>query len=178
MSRIGRLPVEIPGGVDVTIDGRAVSVKGPKGSLALELSPPIEISREDGTLKVTRPNDEGKVRALHGLSRTLVQNMVTGVTQGYSKTLVIVGVGYRVQARGSNLEFSLGFSHPVPVTAPEGITLRVESPTRFVVEGNDKQQVGEVAANIRKIRKPEPYKGKGVRYQGEQVRRKVGKAGK
>jgi large subunit ribosomal protein L6 len=178
MSRIGRLPVEIPGGVDVTLNGREVSVKGPKGSLALELSPPIEIAREDSTLKVTRPNDDGKVRALHGLSRTLVANMVTGVTQGYSKTLEIVGVGYRVQARGSNLEFALGFSHPVTVTPPDGITFRVEAPTRLVVEGIDKQLVGEVAANIRKLRKPDPYKGKGIRYQGEQVRRKVGKAGK
>ena len=178
MSRIGRLPVEIPGGVDVTLNGREVSVKGPKGSLALELSPPIEIAREDSTLKVTRPNDDGHVRALHGLSRTLVANMVTGVTQGYSKTLEIVGVGYRVQARGSNLEFALGFSHPVTVTPPDGITFRVETPTRLVVEGIDKQLVGEVAANIRKLRKPDPYKGKGIRYQGEQVRRKVGKAGK
>jgi large subunit ribosomal protein L6 len=178
MSRIGRLPVEVPGGVDVTIDGRAVSVKGPKGTLALELTPPIEITRDNSTLKVTRPNDEGHVRALHGLSRTLVANMVTGVTQGYSKTLEIVGVGYRVQARGSNLEFSLGFSHPVVVTPPDGITFRVETPTRLVVEGIDKQAVGEVAANIRKLRKPDPYKGKGIRYQGEQIRRKVGKAGK
>ena len=178
MSRIGRLPVEIPGGVDVTLDGRAVSVKGPRGTLALELTAPIEITRDNGTLKVTRPNDEGHVRALHGLSRTLVANMVTGVTQGYSKTLEIVGVGYRVQARGSNLEFSLGFSHPVVVTPPDGITFRVETPTRLVVEGIDKQAVGEVAANIRKLRKPDPYKGKGIRYQGEQIRRKVGKAGK
>jgi len=178
MSRIGRLPVEIPGGVDVTIDGRAVSVKGPKGTLALELTAPIEITRDDGTLKVTRPNDEGHVRALHGLSRTLVANMVTGVTQGYSKTLEIIGVGYRVQARGSNLEFSLGFSHPVTVIPPDGISFRVETPTRLVVEGIDKQLVGEVAANIRKLRKPDPYKGKGIRYQGEQIRRKVGKAGK
>jgi len=178
MSRIGRLPVEIPGGVDVTINGREVSVKGPKGNLALELAAPIEIAREDGVLRVSRPSDEGKVRALHGLSRTLVANMVTGVTQGYSKTLEIVGVGYRVQQRGANLEFALGFSHPVTVTPPPGITLRVETPTRLVVEGIDKQLVGEVSANIRKLRKPDPYKGKGIRYQGEQVRRKVGKAGK
>ncbi len=178
MSRIGRLPVEIPGGVDVTIEGRAVSVKGPKGSLALELAPPIEITREDGVLRVTRPNDEGDVRALHGLSRSLVANMVTGVTDGYRKTLEIIGVGYRVQQRGANLEFALGFSHPIVVTPPEGITLRVETPTRLVVEGIDKQLVGEVAANIRKLRKPDPYKGKGIRYQGEQIRRKVGKAGK
>ena len=178
MSRIGRLPVVIPGGVDVTINGREVVVKGPKGRLSLEISAPIEISRSDGTLTVTRPNDEGEVRALHGLSRSLVANMVTGVTEGYRKTLEIVGVGYRVQARGADLEFALGYSHPVKVSPPDGITFRVETPTRLVVEGIDKQQVGEVAANIRKLRKPDPYKGKGVRYQDEQVRRKAGKAGK
>ena len=178
MSRIGRLPVTIPKGVDVTISGRQVTVKGPKGQLSMELAEPIEIAQNDGVITVTRPNDEGKVRALHGLSRTLVANMVTGVTEGYRKTLEIVGVGYRVQAKGADLEFSLGYSHPVTVTAPAGITLRVESPTRLVVEGIDKQQVGEVAANIRKLRKPDPYKGKGVRYSGEQIRRKVGKAGK
>jgi large subunit ribosomal protein L6 len=178
MSRIGRTPVVIPAGVDVSINGREVTVQGPRGTLSLTVAEPIEVSQEDGVIKVTRPNDEGEIRALHGLSRSLIANMVTGVTEGFRKTLEIVGVGYRVQAKGQGLEFSLGFSHPVPVTPPEGITLRVESPTRFVVEGNDKQQVGEVAANIRKIRKPEPYKGKGVRYQGEQVRRKVGKAGK
>jgi large subunit ribosomal protein L6 len=178
MSRIGRLPVQIPKGVDVTIEGRAVTVKGPKGELSMELAEPIEIAQNDGVLTVTRPNDEGKVRALHGLSRTLVANMVTGVTEGYSKTLEIVGVGYRVQARGSGVEFSLGFSHPVPVNPPAGVTLRVETPTRLVVEGINKQQVGQVAANIRKLRKPDPYKGKGVRYAGEQIRRKVGKAGK
>jgi len=178
MSRIGRTPVVIPAGVNVTIKGREVTVNGPRGTLTMEVAQPIEVSQADGAITVTRPSDEGEIRALHGLSRSLIANMVTGVTQGFSKTLEIVGVGYRVQAKGRDLEFSLGFSHPVPVTAPEGITLRVESPTRFVVEGNDKQQVGEVAANIRKIRKPEPYKGKGVRYQGEQVRRKVGKAGK
>jgi len=178
MSRIGRMPVVIPGGVDVSINGREVVVQGPKGQLSLELAEPIEISQDGGTLTITRPNDEGQVRALHGLSRSLVANMVTGVTEGYRKTLEIVGVGYRVQARGENLEFSLGYSHPVPVTAPDGITFRVETPTRLVVEGIDKQQVGEVAAKIRKLRKPDPYKGKGVRYQGEQIRRKVGKAGK
>ena len=172
MSRIGRMPVPIPSGVDVTIDGRAVTVTGPKGKLSLEVAEPIEVST------VTRPNDEGNVRALHGLSRSLVANMVTGVTEGYRKTLEIVGVGYRVQAKGPNLEFSLGFSHPVTVSPPEGITLRVETPTRLVVEGIDKQQVGEVAANIRKLRKPDPYKGKGLRYSGEHIRRKVGKAGK
>jgi large subunit ribosomal protein L6 len=178
MSRIGRSPVVIPSGVDVTISGREVTVKGPRGELNMTVVPPIEVAQSDGVITVTRPNDEGEIRALHGLSRSLIANMVTGVTEGYSKTLEIVGVGYRVQARGKDLEFSLGFSHPVPVIAPEGITLRVESPTRFVVEGIDKQQVGEVAANIRKLRKPDPYKGKGVRYQGEQIRRKVGKAGK
>ena len=178
MSRIGRLPVVVPAGVDVTINGREVSVKGPKGELTLEVTPPIEVAQADGVITVTRPNDEGEVRALHGLSRSLIANMVTGVTEGYSKTMEIVGVGYRVQAKGKDLEFALGFSHPVPVPAPDGITFRVETPTRFVVEGIDKQQVGEVAANIRKLRKPDPYKGKGVRYQGEQIRRKVGKAGK
>jgi len=178
MSRIGRMPVTIPSGVDVTISGREVTVSGPKGRLSLEVAEPIEVSQNDGVITVTRPNDEGNVRALHGLSRSLVANMVTGVTEGYRKTLEIVGVGYRVQAKGSNLEFSLGFSHPVTVSPPEGITLRVETPTRLVVEGIDKQQVGEVAANIRKLRKPDPYKGKGLRYSGEHIRRKVGKAGK
>jgi len=152
MSRIGRLPIPIPSGVDVAIEGQAVSVKGPKGSLNLTVAEPIAVVREDSVLRVTRPSDEGRVRALHGLSRTLIANMVTGVTQGYSKTLEIVGVGYRVQARGRDLEFSLGFSHPVLVTPPEGITFRVEAPTRFVVEGIDKQLVGEIAARIRKLR--------------------------
>ena len=178
MSRIGRMPVTVPSGVDVTISGREVTVKGPKGTLSLRVSAPIEVSREGDVITVTRPSDEGEVRALHGLSRSLIANMVTGVTEGYRKTLEIVGVGYRVQARGKDLEFALGFSHPVPVNAPDGISFRVETPTRFIVEGIDKQQVGEVAANIRKLRKPDPYKGKGVRYQGEQIRRKVGKAGK
>jgi large subunit ribosomal protein L6 len=178
MSRIGRTPVAIPAGVDVTIKGREVTVKGPRGSLSVEVAAPIEVSQADGTIKVTRPNDEGEIRALHGLSRSLIANMVTGVTAGFSKTLEIVGVGYRVQAKGKDLEFSLGFSHPVVITPPDGISFRVEAPTRFVVEGIDKQKVGEIAAQIRKLRKPDPYKGKGVRYQGEQVRRKVGKAGK
>ena len=178
MSRIGRMPVTVPKGVDVTINGRQVTVKGPKGELSMVLAEPIEIAQNDGVLTVTRPSDDGPVRALHGLSRSLVANMVTGVTEGYRKTLEIVGVGYRVQAKGNGVEFSLGYSHPVPVTPPDGVTLRVETPTRLVVEGIDKQQVGEVAANIRKLRKPDPYKGKGVRYQGEQIRRKVGKAGK
>ncbi|MGB6456369.1 MAG: 50S ribosomal protein L6 [Streptosporangiaceae bacterium] len=178
MSRIGRLPIVIPSGVDVTIDGRQVHVRGPKGELSLAVKEPIEVSQQDGVITVTRPSDDGEIRALHGLSRSLIANMVTGVTEGYRKTLEIVGVGYRVQAKGPDLEFALGFSHSVPVAAPAGITFRVETQTRFVVEGIDKQQVGEVAANIRKLRKPDPYKGKGVRYQGEQVRRKVGKAGK
>ena len=178
MSRIGRAPVAIPAGVDVNISGQQVTVKGPRGTLSLEVASPIDVAQADGAVTVTRPNDEGEIRALHGLSRSLIANMVTGVTEGFRKTLEIVGVGYRVQAKGQDLEFALGFSHPVPVHAPAGITFRVETPTRFVVEGIDKQQVGEVAANIRKLRKPDPYKGKGVRYQGEQIRRKVGKAGK
>jgi large subunit ribosomal protein L6 len=179
MSRIGRLPIPVPSGVDVTIDGSTVSVKGPKGTLSHTVAAPITVERaEDGTLQVQRPDDERQSRALHGLSRTLIANMITGVTQGYTKTLEIVGVGYRVQARGSDLEFALGYSHPVLIKAPEGITFAVEAPTRFRVEGIDKQQVGEVAAKIRKLRKPDPYKGKGVRYQGEIVKRKVGKTGK
>jgi large subunit ribosomal protein L6 len=172
------MPVTVPSGVDVSISGREVVVKGPKGTLSLQVASPIEVSQNGGVITVTRPSDEGEVRALHGLSRSLIANMVFGVTEGYRKTMEIVGVGYRVQAKGKDLEFALGFSHPVPVSAPEGITFRVETPTRFIVEGIDKQQVGEVAANIRKLRKPDPYKGKGVRYQGEQIRRKVGKAGK
>jgi large subunit ribosomal protein L6 len=178
MSRIGKLPIPVPSGVEVTISGREVTVKGPKGTLSHSVVEPISISRADDELIVARPDDERDSKARHGLTRTLVANMVTGVTQGYSKTLEIVGTGYRVQARGSNLEFALGFSHPVTVTPPDGISFAVEAPTRFVVSGIDKQQVGETAANIRKIRKPEPYKGKGVRYQGEVVRRKAGKAGK
>ena len=179
MSRIGRLPVPVPAGVDVAIDGREVTVKGPKGSLSHTIAAPIDIQKnEDGTLQVTRPNDERSSRSLHGLSRTLVANMVIGVTEGYSKTLEIVGVGYRVADNGGKLEFALGFSHPVVITPPEGITFNVESPVKFHVTGIDKQKVGEVAANIRKLRKPDPYKGKGVRYSGEVVRRKVGKAGK
>ena len=179
MSRIGRLPVPVPAGVEVAIDGREVTVKGPKGSLSHTIAAPIDIEKnEDGTLVVTRPNDERSSRSLHGLSRTLVNNMVIGVTEGYSKTLEIVGVGYRVADNGGKLEFALGFSHPVVITPPEGITFNVESPVKFHVTGIDKQKVGEVAANIRKLRKPDPYKGKGVRYSGEVVRRKVGKAGK
>ncbi|MBO8192816.1 50S ribosomal protein L6 [Streptomyces oryzae] len=179
MSRIGKLPIQVPAGVDVTIDGQTVAVKGPKGSLSHTVAAPIEIAKgEDGALVVTRPNDESRNRALHGLSRTLVANMITGVTEGFSKNLEISGVGYRVQAKGSNLEFSLGYSHPILVEAPDGISFKVESPTKFTVEGIDKQRVGEVAAKIRKLRKPDPYKAKGVKYAGEVIRRKVGKAGK
>ena len=178
MSRIGKLPIPVPTGVDVSIDGSVVTVKGPKGSLSHNVVEPITVSRDDTVIDVVRPNDERTSKALHGLTRTLIANMVQGVTEGYEKKLEIVGVGYRVQARGTDLEFALGFSHPVSVKAPDGISFAVESPTRFSVAGIDKQQVGEVSANIRKLRKPEPYKGKGIRYAGEQVRRKVGKAGK
>ncbi|HEY5881803.1 MAG TPA: 50S ribosomal protein L6 [Nakamurella sp.] len=178
MSRIGRLPIPVPAGVDVSIDGSKVTVKGPKGSLTHAVVEPISVEKDGGELKVTRPDDDRDSRARHGLTRTLLNNMVVGVTQGYSKSLEIVGVGYRVTAKGKDLEFALGYSHPVPVPAPEGISFIVESPIKFRVEGIDKQQVGEVAANIRKLRKPDPYKGKGVRYAGEVVRRKVGKTGK
>ncbi len=179
MSRIGRLPITVPSGVDIDIEGQLVTVKGPKGTLSHTVAEPIKVGRDDdGTLSVTRPNDERVSRSLHGLSRTLIANMVIGVTTGYAKTLEIVGTGYRVQAKGADLEFALGYSHPVLITPPPGISFRVEAPTRFVVEGIDKQQVGEVSAKIHKLRKPDPYKGKGVRYQGEVVRRKAGKAGK
>jgi large subunit ribosomal protein L6 len=179
MSRIGKMPVPVPGEVDVTIDGQQVTVKGPKGTLSHVVAEPITVNKgDDGVLQVVRPDDERMSKSLHGLSRTLIANMVTGVTAGYTKNLEIVGTGYRVQARGRDLEFALGFSHPVLVSAPDGITFRVENPTRFSVEGIDKQKVGEVAANIRRLRRPDPYKGKGVRYQGEVVRRKAGKTGK
>jgi len=178
MSRIGRMPIPVPSGVKVDIAGDSITVTGPKGALNLKVSSPIEVKEEEGNLVVTRPDDERDSRALHGLTRTLVSNMVTGVTTGFEKTLEIVGTGYRVAANGTGLEFQLGFSHPVVVAAPEGISFAVESPVKFKVQGIDKQQVGEVAANIRKLRKPEPYKGKGVRYEGEFVRRKAGKAGK
>ena len=179
MSRIGRLPVTVPSGVEVTIDGQDVHVKGPKGSLSHTVATPIAVDRsEDGTIAVTRPDDERRNRSLHGLTRTLIANMVEGVTDGYEKKLEIVGTGYRVVAKGSDLEFALGYSHPITVKAPEGISFTTDGPLRLSVQGIDKQQVGEVAANIRKLRKPDPYKGKGVRYAGETIRRKVGKAGK
>ncbi len=178
MSRIGRKSIPVPTGVDIKIEGQTVKVKGPKGELQHTIAAPITIDQADGALNVNRPNDERKAKELHGLSRTLVSNMIVGVTEGYKKTLEINGTGYRVTAKGKDLEFALGFSHPVTVPAPDGITFTVEKPTLFHIAGIDKQLVGEVAANIRKIRPPEPYKGKGVKYQGEVIRRKAGKAGK
>jgi large subunit ribosomal protein L6 len=179
MSRIGKLPVPVPSGVDVSIDGATVTVKGPKGTLSHSVAAPIVVEQGEGVLDVKRPDDERESRSLHGLTRTLVNNMVVGVTEGYEKKLEIVGVGYRVLSKGpTQLEFQLGYSHSIIFDAPEGITFAVEGPTKLGVQGIDKQLVGEVAANIRKLRKPEPYKGKGVRYAGEHIRRKVGKAGK
>ncbi|HZG90362.1 MAG TPA: 50S ribosomal protein L6 [Pseudonocardia sp.] len=179
MSRIGKLPITVPSGVDVAIDGRTVTIKGPKGTLTHTVIEPITVERgEDGVVTVKRPDDERKTKAYHGLSRTLLNNLVVGVTAGYEKKLEIHGVGYRVALKGNSLEFALGYSHPVVITAPDGITFKVESPTRFSVSGIDKQQVGEISAKIRKLRKPDPYKGKGVRYAGEVIRRKVGKTGK
>jgi large subunit ribosomal protein L6 len=178
MSRIGRLPIEIPSGVDITIDGQHVAVKGPKGELALTVKEPIEASKVENQVIVTRPDDERSSRSLHGLSRTLINNLIIGVTEGYQKELEIVGTGYRIASQGQGVEFQLGYSHPIMVQPPAGITFTVEGNTKLVVSGIDKQAVGEVAANIRKLRKPEPYKGKGVRYAGENVRRKAGKAGK
>ena len=179
MSRIGKLPISVPSGVDVSIDGRTVTVKGPKGTLSHTVIEPITVERDDdGVIQLKRPDDERRNKAMHGLSRTLVNNLVVGVTAGYEKKLEIHGVGYRVALKGSTLEFALVFSHPVAIPAPEGITFTVETPTRFSVSGIDKQLVGETAANIRKLRKPDPYKGKGVRYAGEVIRRKVGKTGK
>lgn len=178
MSRIGKQPIAIPAGVDVKIDGQKVDVKGPKGSLSLVVATPITASVEDGQILVVRPDEESMSRALHGLSRTLIYNMVVGVTEGYSKGLEIVGTGYRATAKGKAIEFALGYSHTITIDPPEGIELKLETPTKLTVVGIDKQLVGETAANIRKLKKPEPYKGKGIRYVGEVVRRKVGKAGK
>jgi large subunit ribosomal protein L6 len=178
MSRIGRLPIDIPAGVDVKIDGPAVTVKGPKGELSLTVASPIEVKIEENQVLVTRPDDERNSRSLHGLTRTLINNQIIGVTQGYSKQLEIVGTGYRVAQKGQAIEFALGFSHPVTVEPPTGITFAVEGNNKVTVTGIDKQLVGETAANVRKIKKPEPYKGKGIRYAGEVVRRKAGKAGK
>jgi large subunit ribosomal protein L6 len=179
MSRIGRLPVPVPSGVDVSIDGQAVTVKGPKGQLQHLVAVPIAVARSaEGSVEVKRPDDERQSRSLHGLTRTLIANMVLGVTEGYEKKMEIHGTGYRVVVKGSDLEFALGYSHSITIKAPQGISFTVENPTRFAVQGIDKQLVGEVAANIRKLRKPDPYKGKGIRYAGEQIRRKVGKAGK
>jgi large subunit ribosomal protein L6 len=178
MSRIGRLPIQIPAGVEVKIDGQAVAVKGPKGELKLTVANPIEVKIEEGQVLVTRPDDERNSRSLHGLTRTLIANQIIGVTEGYSKSLEVVGTGYRVAAKGSNVEFALGYSHSITVEPPAGISFTVEGVNKLTVTGIDKQAVGEVAANIRKLRKPEPYKGKGVRYAGENVRRKAGKSGK
>ena len=179
MSRIGKQPVPVPAGVDVTIDGQNVSVKGPKGTLTLDVAEPISVARnDDGAIVVSRPNDDRENRSLHGLSRTLIANLIAGVTEGYTRKMEIHGVGYRVVAKGSDLEFALGFSHPVLITAPEGVSFTVENPTRLTVTGVDKQKVGQIAANIRRLRKNDPYKGKGIRYEGEQIRRKVGKTGK
>ncbi|MGN6125025.1 MAG: 50S ribosomal protein L6 [Humibacter sp.] len=178
MSRIGRLPIDIPAGVDVKVDGQDVTVKGPKGELSLTVAQPIQVKIEENQVLVSRPDDERTSRSLHGLTRTLINNQIIGVTQGYSKGLEIVGTGYRVAQKGSSIEFALGFSHPVTVEPPAGISLTVEGNNKVTVAGIDKQAVGEAAANIRKIKKPEPYKGKGIRYAGEVVRRKAGKAGK
>jgi large subunit ribosomal protein L6 len=175
MSRIGRAPIPVPDGVTVALDGRRVTVSGPKGELEHRVADPIEVAQEDGALVVRRPTDRGPHRSLHGLTRSLVANMVEGVTDGFSRSLEIVGVGYRAQLKGKDIELAVGFSHPVTVRPPEGITFEVPSPTEITVTGIDKQSVGQVAAEIRSIRPPEPYKGKGIRYAGEQVQRKVGK---
>jgi large subunit ribosomal protein L6 len=178
MSRIGKLPIPVPAGVEVKIDGQNIEVKGPKGTLSHVVPAPITIVLEDNTITVTRPDDERLSRSLHGLTRTLIANNIHGVTEGFTKGIEIVGTGYRVTAKGADLEFALGYSHSITVQPPEGITFSVEGNTKLTVSGIDKQAVGEVAANIRKLRKPEPYKGKGVRYAGEVVRRKAGKSGK
>ncbi|AWH92671.1 50S ribosomal protein L6 [Dietzia lutea] len=178
MSRIGKAPITVPSGVDIKVDGQTITVKGPKGELTQVLPEPISVTIEDNTITVNRPDDHRDNRSLHGLSRSLVNNMVVGVTEGYKQDMEIFGVGYRVVAKGSDLEFALGYSHPVPVAAPDGITFAVDGATKFSVSGIDKQQVGQIAANIKRLRKHDPYKGKGIRYAGEQVRRKVGKTGK
>ena len=178
MSRIGRMPIAVPSGVEISITGQNVAVKGPKGSLAIAVPAPIQVSQADGVITVARPNEERVTRSLHGLSRTLVANMVHGVTTGYSLTINIDGVGYRVAEKGKDLEFQLGYSHPINFPAPEGITYKVESPTKLIISGIDKQLVGETAAKVKKLRKADPYKGKGLRLEGEVVRRKAGKAGK
>ncbi|MCA0181196.1 MAG: 50S ribosomal protein L6 [Actinobacteria bacterium] len=178
MSRIGRMPVTVPASVTVTVDGQTVTVKGPKGELSHVVAEPIAVAVEDGSVAVTRPNDERLSRSLHGLTRTLINNMVLGVTEGFEKKMEIRGTGYRVMARGSNMEFALGYSHPITIEPPAGITFAVENQTRFAIQGIDKQLVGETAANIRKLRKPDPYKGKGVRYADEVIRLKAGKTGK
>ena len=178
MSRIGKAPITIPSGVDVKVDGQTITVKGPKGELTQDLPAPITATVDGDTLTVNRPDDHRENRSLHGLSRSLVNNMVVGVTEGYKQDMEIFGVGYRVVAKGKDLEFALGYSHPVPVTAPDGITFAVDGATKFSISGIDKQQVGQIAANIKRLRKHDPYKGKGIRYAGEQVRRKVGKTGK
>jgi large subunit ribosomal protein L6 len=178
MSRIGKLPIDVPGGVEVRVEGNLATVTGPRGTLAQPIPPQITVRQDGAQVLVERPNDERENRALHGLVRSLVANMVEGVTKGFEKQLEIQGVGYRVQTQGSHLVFSLGFSHQIPVKAPDGISFEVTSPTRFSVKGIDKQQVGQVAADIRRLRKPDPYKGKGVRYAGEVVRRKAGKTAK
>lgn len=178
MSRIGKNPIEIPAGVTVSIDGQDITVKGPKGELKHTVTEPITVAQEDNIIVVTRPNDERRARALHGLNRSLIANLVEGVTKGYTTKMEIFGVGYRVQAKGQDLEFALGYSHPVLIEARDGVTFAVESPTKFSVSGIDKQKVGQISANIRRLRRPDPYKGKGIRYEGEQIRRKVGKTGK
>ena len=178
MSRIGKSPIPVPAGVEVNISGAEVTVKGPKGTLSMTVASPITVALTDGQIVVSRPDDERVSRSLHGLTRTLIANQIIGVTEGYTKGLEIVGTGFRVAAKGADLEFALGYSHPITVKPPQGISFAVEGNTKITVSGIDKQAVGEVAANIRKLRKPEPYKGKGVRYAGEVVRRKAGKAGK
>lgn len=178
MSRVGKAPIALPKGVETTVNGQNVTVKGPKGTLNIDAPEPITVAVEDGQIVVSRPNDDRKNRALHGLTRSLVNNMVVGVTEGYKIDMEIFGVGYRVQQKGKNLEFALGYSHPVLIEAPEGVTFAVDGNTKFSISGIDKQQIGQIAANIRRLRKDDPYKGKGIRYAGEQIRRKVGKTGK